>query len=196
MINASDTLQTYSLELLCSLQHLQENPQIFDNIVSLDFACDKLATFEQGAHAVPESSKIFEVLHNNGLNGSPAVYWFEITSDHNAIQIRQSFAKLKESIGARKTPAVYKEFDQSSKILYVGKGNENISGRMFLHLGYEPKHTHLQGLQLCHWDYLGDLKGLCLRLNIIYLPLDMKVLAPVFEYKLAKTLNPILGKHR
>ncbi|CAH0280672.1 hypothetical protein SRABI27_03765 [Pedobacter sp. Bi27] len=196
MIDASKILKAYGSDLLGSLLHLQQNPQIFDSIISMDIACDQLAPLAEGVHASAESDRICRVLHNNGLNEAPAVYWFEIISDHTADQIRNSYIQHRETIGERKMPAIYKNYQQDSKILYVGKGNTNISGRMFLHLGYEPKQIHLQGLQLCHWDYLSELKGLVLRLNIVYLPLNMTALTSVFEYHLAKTLKPILGKHR
>lgn len=75
MINASEILKTYSYYLLGSLLRLQQNPQIFDSIVSLDIACDQLAKFEQGVHTIKESDSIFQILHNNGLNKAPAIYW-------------------------------------------------------------------------------------------------------------------------
>lgn len=196
MIDASKTLKDYNATLLGMLEKLKDSPETFENIVTIEVDCDQLAPFGLGAESSPESAKVFRNLHNNSLNGSPAVYWFEITSAHTASQIRQGFEYLKTSIGNRKIPAANKSYDLNSRVLYVGKGISNISGRMFLHFGYEPKYVHLQGLQLCHWDYAGELKGLNLRLNIIYLPNEMSMLAPLFENKLAEVLRPILGRHR
>jgi len=168
---------------------------IFDEVITLDIDCEQLASLEMGCHGTSESDKVFEKLHNNGMNGRPAIYWFEITSDHTAEMIRNSYSLLKERIGSRTIPAINKVYDRDSKVLYVGKGQANISGRMFLHLGYQ-KMGQSQGLQLSHWDYLGELKGLKLRINIIYLPAEMKALCSVYELKIAQEFHPILGKHR
>lgn len=194
MTNAPEILKDYRNTLLESLQAF--DPNDFDKIVSLDIECEKIASFDQDCHDSPESSKVFTLLHNN-KNRNPAVYWFEITSEHTAKQIRDSYGDLQnKTSGLRTIPAINDKYNADSKVLYVGKGNENLSGRMFLHFGYEKKRTNLQGLQLCHWDYSGALKGLKLRLNLIYLPDHLKVFAPVFENELARKFQPILGKHK
>ncbi|MFD2967747.1 hypothetical protein [Sphingobacterium bambusae] len=163
--------------------------------VTIEIACEKLAAFDLGCQGTEESSKIFRTLHNNGCNDLPAVYWFEIISEHSAQQIREQYSVLKESIGTRTIPSFNKRYDKTSKILYVGKGKQNISGRMFLHLGYEKQKINLQGLQLCHWDYSGVLKGLTLRLNIVYFPKDFREIVPYFERSLAKDILPLIGRH-
>lgn len=167
-----------------------------ENVLTIEVDCEKLAKFNDGCHGTEESSKVFRLLHNNGLNEHPAVYWFDIISDHSAEEIRSHYTIFKDRIENRTIPAVYKNSVASSKVLYVGKGKGNISGRMFLHFGYEEKKMHLQGLQLCHWDFSGILKGLRLKLNIVYFNKDFKEIVPFFERNLAKEINPILGKHK
>ena len=193
MNNASIILKNHADELLNALTKLGTAP--FDDIFTIDINCAQLAAYESGCHGSAESSRIISTLHAHTGSAGPAVYWYEIISDHSATQIREHFETLKEAMGHRKLPATKKNYEKGSKVLYVGKGNANISGRMFLHLGYETRHIHLQGLQLCHWDYHGELCSLRLRLNIIFLPMDMTAFAPLFERRLADAFNPILGRH-
>lgn len=194
MSNPLTSLKNSKDFLLNTLTNLEDSK--LTDVLSFEVNCEKLAKFEDGCHGTEESSKIFEILHNNGFNDKPAVYWFEITSNHTAEEIRGEFNELRKNIGIRKIPAINKSYLKNSKILYVGKGKSNISGRMFLHFGYEPKFVHLQGLQLCHWNFSQALKGLTLRLNIVYMNEDCKEIISLFEYYLAKDINPILGKHR
>jgi len=193
MINVTQTLKTYTSEIIQSLNDIPQDT--FDKVVSIEILCEDLARLDATCHGTEESSKVFTYLHNNGMNKMPAVYWFEIISDHTALDIRTAFDDLRTSEILRSVPAISKRYNQDSKVLYVGKGKANLSGRMFLHLGYQLKGSS-QGLQLCHWNYDGVLKGLKLRINIIYLPANLAELASTFELKLAKELQPILGKHR
>jgi len=150
-----------------------------------------LTPYPQGYWETPLVRDILE----NGRDGDPAVYWIEIKSEHSAEQIRTGYQNLKMIIGDRKIPAINKHYDKESKILYVGKGKFLLAGRMYIHLGYEQRPV-MQGLNLCRWDYTGELTGLQLQLNIIYLPKNLEMLASVLELKIARKLRPILGKHR
>lgn len=193
MINSSQILKEHTQLLIQTLQNVEETG--FNENVSLEIDCENLAKFSEGCHGTEESKKVFTLLHNNGLNKRPAVYWFEIISDHTGENIRSHYEQLKLKIGSRTIPATNNKYEVASKVLYVGKGVSNLSGRMFMHLGYE-KNDKQQGLQLCHWDYTGELKGLKIKLNIMYLSVDLKDIAPLYELKLAKELKPILGRHK
>lgn len=190
MINASSILQMCSEDLLKDLQNFQK--ETFEEVLSFDVECETLIPFPAGKHG---SDKIFYQLHNF-KNDHPAVYWFEISSSHTAKDIRDAYPGIQSCAGARKTPSIYKGQTFESKVLYVGKGKKNISGRMFLHFGFEPKKLNLQGLQLCHWDFNTALKGLKLKLHIIYLPKEMVHFIAIFERCLADNLKPILGRHQ
>lgn len=190
MNNASSILQTCSKDLLKNLQKFQD--ETFEKVLSFDVDCETLIPFPPGKHG---SDAIFHQLHNFN-NDHPAVYWFEISSKHTAKNIRDAYPDIQARAGARKTPSIYKGQTFESKVLYVGKGKKNISGRMFLHFGFEPKKINLQGLQLCYWDFNTTLKGLKLKLNIIYLPKEMVLFTPIFERCLADSLKPILGRHQ
>ena len=190
MNNASSILQTCSKDLLKNLQKFQD--ETFEEVLSFDVDCETLIPFLPGKHG---SDAIFYQLHNFN-NDRPAVYWFEISSKHTAKDIRDAYPDIQSQAGVRKTPSIYKGQTFESKVLYVGKGKKNISGRMFLHFGFEPIKVNLQGLQLCHWDFNSALKGLKLKLNIIYLPKEMVLFTPIFERCLADNLKPILGRHQ
>lgn len=168
----------------------QVTPDSFSNIETYEIDCNLLPSFEDGFLSSKDTETLLRTLEKS--NTLPAVYWFEIVSDHTAKIIYDPYPAIKrESI--RSLPAFkigFKNWD--SKILYVGKVKNNISGRMFVHLGYHAKVTY-QGLHLCHWSHLTGLK---LRLNIIYLPQNLGILTSVFEMQLAASLNPILGKHK
>jgi len=185
----SQLLQDYSLNLIVALQDLDQNT--LNNIISLELDCDSLPSFEEGWNSRLETKSLITYLHENN-NDKPAVYWIEIISDHDAKAIYDPYPNL-TTVLKRKIPAYKKTFKMwESKVLYVGKVKDNMAGRMILHLGYKNV-ASMQGLQLCHWTHL---KGLKLRLNIIYLPSTLGVLAGVFEFKMAQELHPILGKHR
>lgn len=123
-------------------------------------------------------------------NNAPAIYWIEILSEHTAKDILYFYGDFKKSL-IRKTPAYNKGFNNwNTKVLYVGKAQANIAGRMIIHLGYEGR-DNMQGLQLCHWKHIQSLR---IRLNVIYLSSSLSMLAQVFENQLAKRLKPILGR--
>lgn len=186
--SASSLLSTYATGLRDSINQLTTTS--FDNIHTYELDCTLLNDFGHKPIQCETTLKfITDIEEHNHL---PAVYWFEITSDHDSKEIYQSVVELKKT-SVRNMPAYKKLFSTwTSKVLYVGKVKNNLAGRMLLHLGYNTTPS-VQGLQLCHWP---NKDGLKLKLNVIYLPQDLDMLAGVFELKLAGHLNPILGKHR
>ncbi|MEJ5962812.1 hypothetical protein [Pedobacter immunditicola] len=183
----STSLSSYAKEINESLTQLTNKS--FDNIVSYDIDCTLLSDFGKSIECEKTLKFITDLEQFIDI---PAVYWFEIVSEHTTLEIYNSAISLKEN-SLRKLPAHKKLFSKwDSKVLYVGKVKSNISGRMYVHLGYHRAPT-IQGLQLCHWV---NIEGLKLRLNVIYLPKNLDMLAGTFEFHLAKQLHPILGKHR
>jgi hypothetical protein len=187
--NINEILSDYSLSIADALK--QHSDSIFQDVKTYDIDCSSMPAFEH--FGFKKSPHLNEVIYNldSYRNSDPAIYWIEILSEHSAKDIHIPYGGFKKSL-VRKTPAYNKGFNNwGTKILYVGKAQSNIAGRMILHLGYEGR-DNLQGLQLCHWKHIQNLR---IRLNVIYLPSSLAMLAQVFENQLAKILKPILGRH-
>lgn len=152
--------------------------------------CNSLADFRNiDIRKDPKHQSDFEKLQE--ITG-PVVYWFEIISDTDNAQIRKAFDIYKASADRRAIPAINKDFDLTSRILYVGKVKRTFWGRIIQHLGFFTVPA-TQGLQLFHWA--KDI-GLQLRVHVIKFDPVMEDLVSIIELKLAKQLNPILGKHK
>lgn len=188
LTSLSSSLKLYASDLKESISQLSDNA--FNKIETYELDCNSLPTIENGWKSGVEATQFISLIEPQYEN--PAIYWFEITSLHSARDIYDYVIELKEQ-KLRNLPAHKKLFSSwDSNILYVGKVKSNLAGRMLLHLGYGNAPS-VQGLQLCHWLKHKDLK---LKLNVIYLPKNLDVLAGVFELQLARQLKPILGKHR
>jgi hypothetical protein len=185
--SVSSLLSSYATGLRESINQLTSTS--FDNIFSYDLDCTLLNDFGKQSIQCETTLKFIKDIEEH--NHLPAVYWFEIVSDHDSKEIYTSVVDLKKT-SIRNMPAFKKHLKDYSSVLYVGKVKKNLAGRMLLHLGYNTAPS-VQGLQLCHWP---NKDGLNLKLNVIYLPQDLDMLAGVFEVQIAKELNPILGKHR
>ncbi|MBE9602785.1 hypothetical protein [Pedobacter sp. MC2016-24] len=189
----STSLFKHANDLAKSLNHLTECS--FKQIISYDLDCGILPDFISGYQSCATATgfiKAIETEDESSHRNKPALYWFEITSDHTANEIYESVIQLKKNTN-RNLPAHHQVLkDANSNVLYLGKVKSNLAGRMLLHLGYN-RSASPQGLQLCHWI---NRVGLKLKLNVIYLPENLAVLASVFEVELANDLNPILGKHK
>ena len=76
-----------------------------------------------------------------------------------------------------------------TSILYVGKAEKNIGGRIYVHLGYY--HAGIHGLQLVSWA-----KQINLKLKLHIYSFDMKMCGYIspLELPLARKLNPLIGK--
>jgi hypothetical protein len=132
-------------------------------------------------------SHIFDVVTK--ISG-PCLYYFEIKSEHSPEEIVNRVIEYKLTQDSKAVPAIKKKFPQS-RILYVGKVKKGIWGRLVQHLGYY-KVQGTQGLQLFYWT-----KGtnVSLKMNIFEFEQEMADYMGVLENKLAKELQPILGKH-
>ncbi|ABG58105.1 hypothetical protein [Cytophaga hutchinsonii] len=120
----------------------------------------------------------------------PCLYYFEIESDHTADDIVSRIQNYKLIPGAKSVPAIKKKIPQS-KVLYVGKVKKGLWGRLVQHLGYY-KVSRTQGLQLFYWTQGTNMK---LKMHVLEFENEMADYMSVLEIKLAKDLNPILGKH-
>lgn len=185
--SVSSLLSTYATGLRDSINQLTATS--FDNIHTYELDCTLLNDFGIKPIQCEKTLKFIKDIEEH--NHLPAVYWFEITSGHDSKEIYNSVVELKKT-SHRNMPAFKKHLKNYSSVLYVGKVKNNLAGRMLLHLGYNIT-ASVQGLQLCHWP---NKDGLKLKLNVIYLPQDLDMIAGVFEVQIAKELNPILGKHR
>lgn len=184
----SNLLSDYAATLKESINQLTKIS--FNEVITYDLDCTNLTDFGNKPIQCEKTLKFIDEIERQ--NDLPAVYWFEIISDHTAKELYDSVIDLKK-ISDRNMPAHKKGFSKwTSRILYVGKVKQNLAGRMLLHFGYNIKPS-VQGLQLCHWP---NKEGLNLRLNVIYLPKNLDVLAGIFELQLAKHLTPIIGKHK
>jgi len=116
-------------------------------------------------------------------------------SDISNEKIIEKFAACKKSKPARNNIV-----PQNSKILYVGKVESCIWGRLIMHLGFHtnknqgnPQESNVHGLYLSDWT-----KGLELKLKFTILEFEKNMidLMEVMEKSLAKKLQPIIGKHK
>ena len=121
------------------------------------------------------------------IENKPCVYYFEVLSDISANEIVDKFKS-----STKNTPALNSIVSQS-KILYVGKVNAYVWGRLIMHLGFHTNKTtesNVHGLHLADWA-----KNLNVKFVVLEFEEDMRNLMEVMEKFLAKELQPIIGKH-
>jgi DNA-binding ferritin-like protein (Dps family) len=158
---------------------------------------------------IKKKSKRVEDILNEHKN-IPILYWFSFNEIFNKQkELRQDYepkykeiqnllySNIKEdykdnNLKFRKAMSSFKtNYDENSKVLYVGKVEKGIWGRLAVHSGWgsSPKTA---GLQLRHWynfKKYGDLT-----FNYIILDKNMKYFASVLESELRNELKPLLGK--
>lgn len=129
------------------------------------------------------------------IEKNPCVYYFEIISDISSQTIVNS---LVNSDGGGTKPAIKKKYPLESNILYVGKVKSVVWGRLIAHMGF---HTHkinpgiqsvAHGLQLRNW---AKELNIHLRFHVHTFEPEFAEYMDLIERKLAKELNPIIGKH-
>ena len=154
-----------------------------------------------------KENKIYKELQARFKNNKkiPYVYWFEYEGVCGKEKILSSlvaysanvhkerfFNTQKSELKFFKTPAVKKK-TSNSNILYVGKVNKDLVGRLQPHFGFYFRSPNTQGLQFRYW--LNDL-NLTITLHYISLPKELVGFTGYLERKLAEELKPIIGKHR
>lgn len=138
---------------------------------------------------ITESEKyrsLFDKLKS--ING-PALYFFEVTSDHSKEEIISRFRAYSKLKNSKVVPAIKKTIPDS-KVLYVGKVKRDFYGRLIQHLGFFRNPT-TQGLQLFYWA-----NDITIKLTVFEFELNMINLMSVLENELAEQLMPMLGKHK
>jgi hypothetical protein len=121
----------------------------------------------------------------------PVLYWFEVTSNHTAIELREAIEGYKGQPNARRTPAFKRAFSPDSRCLYVGKAKRSFYGRVIQHLGFEQSGSS-QGMQIYHWA--NDMR-LKVSVHGFELAPAMIDLVSIMEIEFAKHMKPIFGKH-
>lgn len=123
----------------------------------------------------------------------PVVYYFEIVnrsvSNEDIYEAIKAYSNKPES---RNTTAVKKHCDPETSILYVGKVKGGVWGRLIQHLGYY-RQKGTGALQLYHWAKEIKLE---LKMHVFEFEQEMADLVGFMEYKMAKELKPLLGKHK
>lgn len=151
--------------------------------------CADLADYS--ASDIRKSERFQELFTELARVKGPALYWFELVSDHGAAAIISALEDYKQTTEPRATPALRNTQASASRILYVGKVKKNLWGRLIQHLGFY-KVSATQGLQLFHWARKA---GLSLTFNYIEFGDEMADIMPLIEYAFAKHYHPLVGKH-
>lgn len=121
------------------------------------------------------------------FNENPALYFFEINPLLEKSEIISLIENSQLNIPARNKTT------NNTGILYVGKTKRCAWGRLIQHLGYhQQRKSH--GLQIHHWanNTSAELK---LSYTVIFFNESIANYIQILEQALAKSLNPIIGKH-
>jgi len=179
LINSAISLKTLANSI---------NEKSFQNRYSLTLDCEYLPELSDGESCCTEPGldRFFATIQQ--IN-EPTVYWFTIQSHHDSKQIYDRMLTARKTVN-RRFPAQV-EYRGTSKVLYVGKVNSDLSNRMITHLGYDERPDR-QGLQLYHW---ARKMGLKLELNCVVLKKELKYFIYFFEAQLSQELKPIIGKY-
>lgn len=184
--NSIEILQDAQLKL----QSLKDNQSITLDKEYFDIK------FMNKVNVISESITEFKALKDIK---KPVLYWFELSSSDNNKEIRDQFInKYREPIKKglktpyRNTPSYKNTYSSTSTTLYVGKVEIGFWRRLVTHLGYSisPKTA---GMQLFHWYKLKEFGNL--KLNYIVFEENMKHLIVILEKKLAKELEPLIGRY-
>ncbi|WP_269227735.1 hypothetical protein [Flavobacterium eburneipallidum] len=121
----------------------------------------------------------------------PALYFFEINEIIEKSEIVTLIKNVNEKFQLN-IPAKNNTLNNGG-ILYVGKVKSCAWGRLIQHLGYH-KNRKSHGLQLDYWakEIKTELK---LKYTVIFFEKNIADDISILERILAKSLNPIIGKH-
>jgi hypothetical protein len=188
-ITINNTIKQISEKAALSLSNVAHNG--FKQIKEYSFDCSELDDFRD--LDITESEKYKQLFDDLKKITGPALYYFEVLSDHSTSIIVSRLQVYSDTEHSRACPpATSKNNFVDNKILYVGKVKRYMSGRFIQHLGFH-KAKSTQGLQLFHWA--KDL-SLSLKLTVLEFEPNMINLMTVLENEVASELKPILGKHK
>lgn len=187
-MNYTQILHTAANESLSALQHLAEKGHKSYNEFNFETEFLKDYLTKDIRESIEHKETFGRLMQIKG----PVLYWFEILPGYDQRKIVERLNQYKGDQSGRHTPAIRKNVDYSSNVLYVGKVKNLFYGRVIQHLGFF-RTPETQGLQLYHW-----MKGepLQLRLHALEFEAGMANLLGVVENEFAKLLKPIIGKHK
>jgi hypothetical protein len=187
MSTSSEVIQVIATGVIEQLQSMLKNGVSSPRTHLID--CADLADYSD---VDIRESEEFQVLFDEleQVKG-PALYWFELVSDHEAAAIISALNTYKQADKPRATPALRNTQASTSRILYVGKVKRNLWGRLIQHMGFY-RVAATQGLQLFHW---AKKAGVSLKFNYIVFDNEMADIMPLIEYAFAKHYHPLVGKH-
>jgi len=179
-------LRDYTSDLINALENVKQNgPKKY---VSYVFDCSFFRKYEMEDIRDSREHDHYQMLLRP-ISG-PTLYWFEILDNFDTELIRLTIKEYRNR-RLKSVPAIKKTYDSSSSVLYVGKVKRYFWNRVIQHLGYYSNHR-TQGLQIYHWAREFDLK---LKLHVYEFEHEMSNLMGPLEYRLARELKPIIGKH-
>jgi hypothetical protein len=126
-------------------------------------------------------------------NSLPCLYVYEIMSHHSNDDIIEAYKKASVKHNERSFSAVKSKYNPETRILYVGKVQKDIGARQIVHFGLY-KQPKTGGLQMLYWAKELQLK---LRIHVYaFEDLNMRDYLVPFENRLARELQPLIGKHK
>ncbi len=144
-----------------------------------------LETFFQKLHALDAT--------DGNINNFPCLYVFELADPEDADRTWQCFKTLAGNNTTNRNLPAFKKGDKKSPVLYVGKADRGVGGRLVTHMGYLDKPGN-HGLQLAFWAREMN-PPLLLNVTVLRFKQAFRPYLVVFEKQLAKDLQPIVGKH-
>lgn len=193
LLNGTDILKAFNSPYF--VRHIE--------ISSISMSSFTLPQFDEAGNFIGKPTAFREEyiqLVQKSLNGiiNPCLYMFELVSPdvQSVFETYKAFADKQDKIkGAfkRSCSAINSSFSVNNRepcILYVGKSEKPIDGRIVVHFGYYEK--GVAGLQLVYWG-----KEIGLKLNLHVFELVSKEIQPyleVLEKLFFVQLRPIIGK--
>lgn len=139
--------------------------------------------------ALIEKFELLKVIKEN--NEKPSIYWFEIInkSDSQNEKLWKKFRSSK-NIGAGWWTKANNDVEFNTNILYLGKVEKNLFGRLLQHLGIAHKKT--SSLKLRKW--FKDFEDVDLKFRYIQFDQDILPYLEDFENIYWRNFKPLLGQ--
>lgn len=159
-------------------------------VTSPDFDCRQ--SFNYTESSIHETG-VFEKIDKS----KPTIYWFQIVGRDNS-SIIDALSAHKNKYSKSKVIPYLNESEakvNDTSILYIGKVKKEFDTRLMQHLGFKISDT-TQGLRFCEWA--GNIHQ---EIKLHYIQFNQgegNVIADLmsyFEYRLACSNKPLIGKH-
>lgn len=158
-------------------------------IHNFEINCSKLEDYN--SYDIRESPEYEEFFRRLTEITNPVLYIFEIVSDTTSKNIVDGITDYALTENSKKIPAIKRNYPDN-KVLYVGKSQKVLWGRIIIHLGFYQKQG-TQGLQLFYW---AKQLNLVLNLKVLEFERESDSLLPLLERNMAARLKPILGLYQ